>query len=138
MNNTIQFFNCWVLDKIKDKFVHYIDISITSQDSFPTYKAAFYPKIRHWIFLYRDRVKFNAMNSETGGLFTSIMQKHYEQNYKSHFDIDPSPVRTKFKKRLKQIYSKLINLLKKVDIMSIFILPNGKCACMKNGLVNLL
>lgn len=44
MNNTIQFFNCWltwVLDKIKDKFVHYIDISITSQDSFPTYKAAF-------------------------------------------------------------------------------------------------
>lgn len=109
MNNTIQFFNCWVLDKIKDKFVHYIDISITSQDSFPTYKAAFYPKIRHWIFLYRDRVKFNAMNSETGGLFTSIMQKHYEQNYKSHFDIDPSPVRTKFKKRLKQIYIKLIS-----------------------------
>lgn len=49
---------------------------------------------------------------------------------KAIFDIDPSPVRTKFKKRLKQIYSKLINLLKKVDIMSIFILPNGKCECM--------
>lgn len=73
------------LIRLKISLFIIFDISITSQDSFPTYKAAFYPKIRHWIFLYRDRVKFNAMNSETGGLFTSIMQKHHEQNYKSHF-----------------------------------------------------